>query len=56
MSGYTDAAAIENAKIGSEAILLSKPFSTEDLAKKISELQQNNGESILKSSAAHGSG
>ena len=40
MSGYTDAAALENAKIGSSAILLSKPFSTESLARKISEVQQ----------------
>ena len=41
MSGYTDAAAIENAKIGSGAILLNKPFSTEVLSKKIQEAQQN---------------
>jgi len=41
MSGYTDAAALENAKIGSGAILLNKPFSTELLARRISEVQQN---------------
>jgi two-component system cell cycle sensor histidine kinase/response regulator CckA len=41
MSGYTDAAALENAKIGAGAILLSKPFSSELLARKISEVQQN---------------
>jgi hypothetical protein len=41
MSGYTNAAALENAKIGSGAVLLSKPFSTELLARRISEVQQN---------------
>jgi len=41
MSGYTDAAALENAKIGSGAILLNKPFSNELLARRISEVQQN---------------
>jgi two-component system cell cycle sensor histidine kinase/response regulator CckA len=41
MSGYTEAAALENAKIGSGAILLNKPFSNELLARKISEVQQN---------------
>ena len=41
MSGYTDAAALENAKIGSGAILLNKPFSTELLARRISDAQQN---------------
>ena len=38
MSGYTDAAVLENAKIGSDATLLNKPFSTEVLARKISEV------------------
>jgi signal transduction histidine kinase/ActR/RegA family two-component response regulator len=50
MSGYTEAAALENAKIGSGAILLNKPFSNELLARKISEVQQNavnpNGDSL----------
>ena len=32
MSAYTDAAALENAKIGSGTILLNKPFSNELLA------------------------
>jgi hypothetical protein len=40
MSGYTEAAALEHAKIGTEAILLNKPFSAEMLATKIRELQQ----------------
>ena len=40
MSGYTEAAALEHAKIGTEAILLNKPFSAEMLATKIQELQQ----------------
>jgi signal transduction histidine kinase/ActR/RegA family two-component response regulator len=40
MSGYTEAAALENAEIGTDAILLNKPFSTEALARKINETQQ----------------
>jgi signal transduction histidine kinase/ActR/RegA family two-component response regulator len=40
MSGYTEAAALENAKIGTGAALLTKPFSTETLARKIREIQQ----------------
>jgi hypothetical protein len=32
MSGYTSATALENAKIGAEAVLLNKPFSNEVLA------------------------
>jgi signal transduction histidine kinase/CheY-like chemotaxis protein len=39
MSGYTDAAALANAKVDSGAILLNKPFSTELLARRISEVQ-----------------
>jgi two-component system, cell cycle sensor histidine kinase and response regulator CckA len=38
MSGYTDAAALEKARIGSEATLLNKPFSTDLLAQRISEV------------------
>jgi signal transduction histidine kinase/ActR/RegA family two-component response regulator len=38
MSGYTETAALENAQIGSEAILLNKPFSTEVLANRIAEM------------------
>jgi signal transduction histidine kinase/ActR/RegA family two-component response regulator len=56
MSGYTDAAALENAKIGSDAILLNKPFSTEVLASKISEVQQKASDASLKSLAARNSG
>jgi signal transduction histidine kinase/ActR/RegA family two-component response regulator len=56
MSGYTDAAALENAKIGSGAILLNKPFSNELLARRISEVQQNAGEANEKSFGAHNAG
>jgi len=43
MSGYTELAAFENANIGSDSILLNKPFSTETLAHKIAEaLQRTN--------------
>jgi CheY-like chemotaxis protein len=56
MSGYTDAAAIENAKIGADATLLNKPFSTEVLANKISEVQLNTGDSTLKGLVARNSG
>lgn len=52
MSGYTEAAALENAKIGSDAILLNKPFSSDVLARKISELQQKQAGSAAKSAAA----
>jgi signal transduction histidine kinase/ActR/RegA family two-component response regulator len=55
MSGYTDAAALENAKIGAGAILLNKPFSSELLAQKISELQQD-ADQPAKSLAARSSG
>ena len=45
MSGYTEVAALENANIGSDSILLNKPFSTETLAHKIAEsLQRTIGE------------
>jgi two-component system, cell cycle sensor histidine kinase and response regulator CckA len=40
MSGYTEASVLENAKIGSGAVLLNKPFSADVLAAKINELQQ----------------
>jgi len=44
MSGYTELAAFENANIGSDSILLNKPFSTETLAHKIAEaLEKTNG-------------
>jgi signal transduction histidine kinase/ActR/RegA family two-component response regulator len=40
MSGYTEAAALENAGIGKEAVLLNKPFSTDALVRKVLEVQQ----------------
>ena len=40
MSGYTEASVLENAKIGSGAALLNKPFSADVLAAKINEHQQ----------------
>jgi len=39
MSGYTEAAVLENAGIGSGAVLLNKPFSTEALVRKILQAQ-----------------
>jgi two-component system, cell cycle sensor histidine kinase and response regulator CckA len=56
MSGYTDAAALENAEIGSGSILLSKPFSNELLAQKISEMQQRAGAPDTKTLTARNSG
>jgi two-component system cell cycle sensor histidine kinase/response regulator CckA len=40
MTGYTEASVLENARIGSGAVLLNKPFSVDGLAAKINELQQ----------------
>jgi CheY-like chemotaxis protein len=40
MTGYTEASVLENARIGSDAVLLHKPFSVDVLAAKINELQQ----------------
>jgi signal transduction histidine kinase/CheY-like chemotaxis protein len=40
MSGYTEAAALENSNIGRETVLLTKPFSNESLARKIQEVRQ----------------
>jgi signal transduction histidine kinase/ActR/RegA family two-component response regulator len=56
MSGYTDGAILENAKIGSAAILLNKPFSTELLARRIREVQQNADDADTRSRAAGHSG
>ncbi len=39
MSGYTEAAVLENANIGKDSILLNKPFSTETLVCKMREVQ-----------------
>jgi CheY-like chemotaxis protein len=47
MSGYTEAAALENAKIGTNAILLNKPFSNELLARRIREVQQGSRANAL---------
>jgi signal transduction histidine kinase/ActR/RegA family two-component response regulator len=38
MSGYTEAAVLENANIGKDAVLLNKPFSTETLVRKMREV------------------
>jgi signal transduction histidine kinase/ActR/RegA family two-component response regulator len=38
MSGYTEAAVLENANIGKDAVLLNKPFSTEILVRKMREV------------------
>ena len=40
MSGYTEAAVLENANLGKDAILLNKPFSTETLVRKMREMQE----------------
>jgi signal transduction histidine kinase/CheY-like chemotaxis protein len=52
MSGYTEAGALENSKIGPDAVLLNKPFSTEVLARKISEVQQKGSDGVEKRLAA----
>jgi len=52
MSGYTEAAALEHTKVGSDAVLLNKPFSTETLALKIQELQMKRGMISAKASAS----
>ena len=41
MSGYTEAAALENANIGTNAMLLNKPFSNELLARRVQEVQES---------------
>ena len=53
MSGYTESATLERAKIGTESMLLNKPFSTETLSAKIQELQQKSMP-IAKATAAGG--
>jgi len=40
MSGYSEAAALQNGKLGADAVLLSKPFSNEQLARKIHEMRK----------------
>lgn len=51
MSGYTEVAALENTNIGSDAILLNKPFSTETLAHKINEALKRDAQSASTPSA-----
>jgi two-component system NtrC family sensor kinase len=40
MSGYTEAAVLENANIGKDSILLNKPFSTEALVRRMRDIQE----------------
>jgi signal transduction histidine kinase/ActR/RegA family two-component response regulator len=54
MSGYTETAVLENASLGADAVLLNKPFSTELLASKISELQGRKGENHAFSASGSG--
>ena len=53
MSGYTEAAALENIEIGRDAVLLNKPFSTETLASKIADLQRKPAQPAKGASAGH---
>ena len=55
MSGYTEVAALENANIGSDSMLLNKPFSTETLAYKITAALGKTCEIGGKAMAAGGS-
>jgi CheY-like chemotaxis protein len=52
MSGYTETVILEHAQIGGDAILLNKPFSTEHLAGKITELQLRLGTKALSASSS----
>jgi len=51
MSGYTEVAALENSKIGRDEVLLNKPFSTEVLARKIRDVQENGSDAVAKTLA-----
>jgi len=51
MSGYTSATALENAKIGSDAVLLNKPFSTDLLAQRIREIREKPVTSSMRRAA-----
>jgi len=53
MSGYTEAGAVETSRIGTDAILLNKPFSTDLLARKIDEVQRNSDSRAKGSAAGH---
>jgi len=50
MSGYTEAAVLENARIGKNAVLLSKPFSTDTLLRRIAEVCLSESETTRISS------
>ncbi|HEY1271486.1 MAG TPA: ATP-binding protein, partial [Terriglobales bacterium] len=52
MSGYTDAAVLKGVKLARDTILLHKPFSTELLARSISNARQAATEDALARSAA----
>ena len=41
MSGYTEAAALENARVVKNVVLLNKPFSTDTLVRKIRQVQES---------------
>jgi CheY-like chemotaxis protein len=47
MSGYTEAAVLENENIGKDAVLLNKPFSTETLVRKMREILESVEESQI---------
>jgi len=55
MSGYTEVAVLENAKIGADSTLLNKPFTTEALARKIKEAVSGATSQKSKSATAGGS-
>jgi len=56
VSGYTEAAALENAHLTPGAILVNKPFSTELLARRVREARQRGPEPPGKALAATTSG
>jgi signal transduction histidine kinase/ActR/RegA family two-component response regulator len=56
MSGYTDAVTLEGAKLGADVVLLNKPFTTEVLARRISDAQQNATRCVSEAMAAGRSG
>jgi signal transduction histidine kinase/CheY-like chemotaxis protein len=51
MSGYTEAAVLENAGVGTDSVLLNKPFSTEALVRKILQIQEASAPSESVNSA-----
>jgi signal transduction histidine kinase/CheY-like chemotaxis protein len=55
MSGYTEAAALETAMITRDANLLNKPFSSEMLARKVSEVRESmNAKDKARAAASSG--